>query len=131
MNNTSNSYMTKSLAAAVISSATTNGTIVDLAQFVNVGKRPLKLTIGVVDCKSTSSTTTDQTVSVTWYENSANSTVGATAISGAAVSATTASGFTEYNVLASQQYVYATALATGTSPVWGVVASVVALRREF
>lgn len=131
MNTSKNMVVISSIAAPITTTVATAGTIIDLANYVNVGKRNLKLTIGVVDCKSTSSTTTDQSVTVTWYENTANSTSGATAISGAAVSATTASGLTSYDVLVSSQYVFATALAAGTTPSWGVVANAVPLRRDF
>lgn len=131
MNTSKNMVVIKSLANPITTTVATVGTIVDLANYVNVGKRNVKLTIGVVDCKSTASTTTDQTVSVTWYESDSTSSTDGTAITGAAVSAATASAITSYDVLVSKRYVYASALAGGTSPVWGVVAEAIPLRRDF
>lgn len=133
MNNTSNAVVKKSLGSLINTTVATVGTIVDLAGFVNVGKRAVKLVIGVVDCKSTASTTSDQTVSVTWYESATTSSSDGVAISGAAISGTTANAntLTEYNVLVSQRYVYASALSAGTTPAWGVVAAVVPTARDF
>lgn len=126
-----NDIVLKSLANPVISSAAVVGTVLDLANFVEVGKRNLKLTVSVVDCKSTGSSTTDQTISATWYESDTTLSSEGTAITGAAVSASTASGMSEFNVLVSKRYVFCSAAATGTSPVWGVVANAIALSRSF
>ena len=122
MNNANNLYSSKSLSQLVNTTASVTGTILDLAGFVNVGKRAVKLITAVADCKSTSSTTTDQVVSVTWYESDSTSSTDGTAITNAALSASTASGVTEYNVLVSKRYVFATASAGGTTPAWGVIA---------
>ena len=130
MNNMKNAYQSTSLRANISSSTTTVGTIVDLAGFVEVGKRNLKLIVGIVDCKLT--TTTDQTIAVTWYESDTTLSSEGTAISGAAVSSgTTVGSLNEYNVLATKRYVFASAFATGTVPAWGVIASVIATRRTW
>lgn len=133
MNNTSNNYVIKSLSNLINTTVATTGTIVDLANFVNVGKRAVKLQIGVVDCKSTASTTSDQTVSVTWYESDTTLSSEGTAITSAAISGTTANAntVTEYNVLVSKRYVFATALSVGTAPAWGVIATVIPIARNF
>lgn len=130
MNNASNEVLTSSLRANISTTTTTVGTVIDLANFVNVGKRAIKLTIGIVDCKLT--TTTDQTVAVTWYQGDTTSTSLGTAISGAAVSSgTTVGSLNEYNVLVTSRYIWATSFATGTGPAWGVIANALPLRRDF
>jgi hypothetical protein len=130
MNNSSNVVASKSLAASITSSATTTGTVIDLANFTNVGKRAIKLTIGVVDCKLTS--TTDQTISVGWYQGDTTATSLGSAITSAAItSGTTVSGYQEFNVLPTSRYIWAQAYATGTVPAWGVVAAAFPLRRDF
>ena len=133
MNNTSNNYVLKSLGALINTTVATVGTIIDLTNTVNVGKRAVKFTIGVVDCKSTASTTSDQTVSVAWYESDTTSSSDGTAISGVAISGTTANAntLTEFNALVSKRYVYATALSAGTTPAWGVIAAVIPVMRNF
>ena len=131
MNTSKNMVVIESLKNLINTTVATVGTIVDLSNYVNVGKRNVKLTIGVVDCKSTASTTSDQTVSVTWYESDSTSSTDGTAISGAAISAATASAVTSYDVLVTKRYVFASALSGGTTPAWGVVANVIPLRRDF
>lgn len=131
MNTSKNMVVIESLKNLINTTVATVGTIIDLANYVNVGKRNLKLTIGVVDCKSTSSTTTDQSVSVTWYESDSTSSTDGTAISGAAVAASTVSAVSSYDVLVTKRYVFASALSAGTTPAWGVVAEAVPLRRDF
>ena len=130
MNNASNEIQTVSVRANVSSSSTTVGTVIDLANFVNVGKRAVKLTIGVVDCKLT--TTTDQTISCAWYQGDTTSTSLGTAISGAAItSGSTVGSLNEYNVLVTSRYIWAQAYATGTVPAWGVIAAALPLKREY
>lgn len=130
MNTAKNEILISSLINNVSSSTTTVGTVIDLANYVNVGKRNVKLTIGVVDCKLT--TTTDQTISCAWYQGDTTSTSLGTAISGAAITTgTTVSTYGEYNVLVTSRYVWAQASAGGTVPAWGVVANAFPLRRDF
>lgn len=129
MNNTSNDILVNSICANVGSSTTTVGTVIDLGNYVNVGKRAIKLTIGVVDCKLT--TTTDQTISCFWYQGDTTSTSLGTAITSAQItSASTLSTYGEYNVLVSSRYIWAQSFATGTAPAWGVVANAIPLRRD-
>lgn len=130
MNNVSNVIQTVSLRSNITSSTATVGTVIDLANFVNTGKRAIKLTIGVVDCKLT--TTTDQVISCAWYQGDTTSTSLGTAISGAAITTgSTVGSLNEYNVLVSSRYIWAQATGGGTVPAWGVIAAAFPLNRSF
>ena len=125
-----NNVLTNSLCQLLTSTTATAGTVIDLANFTNVGKHALKLSLSVTDCKLTS--TTDQTIGVAWYESASSDGSSPTALSGAAISSgTTKSTYAEANVLVSKRYIFAQATAAGTATAWGVVASAFPLRRDY
>ena len=125
-----NNVMVNSLCQVLSSTTATAGTVIDLANYTNVGKHAIKLSLSVTDCKLT--TTTDQTIGVLWYESDSSAGTSPSALSGAAISSgTTKSTYAEANVLVSKRYIFAQATAAGTATAWGVVANAFPLRRDF
>ena len=123
------------LAQKVASTVTVEGTAVDLAGYLSVGRREVKFVIGYVDYISTATTTTDQTIAVKFQESATTVSTDFTDITGITTGTVTSTAHTvaavaEYNGHIAKRYVRAHAQAAGTTPSFAVTAVVIAHQRQ-